>query len=1178
MIKYVSADGIIRPINIYKDLCIEKTLEYGDSKLSFSVPVDMEQTMMLEDFVRTETDEYVIKQVNADTSNGIINIVAQLNIDELEGNAIEQFESVEQTLKAALDLALIGTGWTCACDLEKRRTIRLTNTNTWKVVKQAVDTYLVEVLIDSINKHLCFVENVGEDRGVYFNESLNLKSLSSQGNTTEFYTRILPIGKDGLTIESVNSGSRYVSNYTYSSKVKTYIWKDERYTDLISLKQDAEYKLSEMCQPYISYSCKVVDLAKISKKYNFMEYSIGDTITLISNSTRTRTKQRIVRLKIYPDDLSKNTCEIANLKLTFEKYKQVISNSAETINNITTDNGTVSGNAVDSIDASKITNLDEVIAASGQFEQLSTDVMVVKNELTAVSSKIGNLETNEVFSTYANFKETVTEKLSSTRADIEDLTTKVNKTDTLIFGSASGTVIQTEFSNSVIANLGDAQIKSAMIEDISADKITGLDLNTSKFTVHSADGKSVWQDNTIQISDGTRLRVQIGKDAANDYNMYLWDKSGNLMFDALGLTESGVTRKIVRDDIVKDDANISASKLNIDSLFTVINADNSHTLKSSKIYFDEQAQSLDVAFKSMTNSVNGLQQTQSDQGAQLKIIQGNISSKVWQQDITTAVSALDEDLSADIETLSTGYSDISQTVEGIQMTVGSHTESLEGLDERMEYAESRIDINVGAISAKVSYNGVISAINLSKEGVTINANKINLAGYLTVSEFNALDIGGRNLIQDKYVVQFNGGTMDKSNFVKYGEIIRDENVTNGGFRFDSSTYYKPNTDYVLSGYITIIDGTVANFRILNGGKIGSFISFEVAGVKYGNPFVANFTSINSILNDKKQHYFELKFKTPATIPADTGYQYTYFQINSGVQTAVKYKLSGFKLEMGNKAAAGWAPAPEDISVENIYVAGTTEIDGAKIYTGSITANAIAVNSITGDKLNMNDVFSRNITATNFTLAGGRIAINTSNDEENYVQINGTDTRCHISAKFVRGYYDEYGRMFSISPTNGFMMRENNIMVVWLSRGQLTLVENVGGEVKGTLFAQDIVDLKILTNDMTAHWSREGLSYVVGGRCTITNGGYHQMLYKNLVYVQMRIRIETSLTNRDYWSLIDGFPIPDTGGGVSLACSRSTKTTGAIVTANIDDSGRLLIFCDSTISSGEYLVITGFYYA
>lgn len=279
-----------------------------------------------------------------------------------------------------------------------------------------------------------------------------------------------------------------------------------------------------------------------------------------------------------------------------------------------------------------------------------TSEKVISIEADILSIKNNYLQTNEADIKYATiekldgvegkFEDFYAKDFESAVSKIEDLTVGVEKVNTIMFGSASGGSLTTEFSNSVVSLIGDAQIKSAMIESIAADKIAALDLNTTKFKVHSENGMSYWQDNTIIIKDTERVRVQIGKDANSDYNMYVWDKSGNLMFDALGLTENGVQREIIRNDMIKEDANIAANKLDIESLFNVINNDGSHTLKSSKIYVDANKQTLDVAFKNMTTNVTNLQNTVTTQGTQLTAVQGQISSKVWQQDITTAVNGL----------------------------------------------------------------------------------------------------------------------------------------------------------------------------------------------------------------------------------------------------------------------------------------------------------------------------------------------------------------------------------------------------------------------------------------------------------------------------------------------------------------------------------------------------------
>lgn len=280
-----------------------------------------------------------------------------------------------------------------------------------------------------------------------------------------------------------------------------------------------------------------------------------------------------------------------------------------------------------------------------------TSEKVISIEADILSIKNNYLQTNEADIKYATiekldgvegkFEDFYAKDFESAVSKIEDLTVEVEKVNTIMFGSASGGSLTTEFSNSVVSLIGDAQIKSAMIESIAADKITSGKIYTNLVEILSESGNLDIADNTIQIKDDKKIiRVQIGKDANSDYNMYVWDKSGNLMFDALGLTENGVKREIIRNDMIKEDANIAASKLDIESLFNVINEDGSHTLKSSKIYVDANKQTLDVAFKDMTTNVTEIQKSVTTQGTQLTAVQEQISSKVWRQDITTAVNDL----------------------------------------------------------------------------------------------------------------------------------------------------------------------------------------------------------------------------------------------------------------------------------------------------------------------------------------------------------------------------------------------------------------------------------------------------------------------------------------------------------------------------------------------------------
>ena len=316
------------------------------------------------------------------------------------------------------------------------------------------------------------------------------------------------------------------------------------------------------------------------------------------------------------ETLIANTAKIEKLEGNFISYKEAVFDELEATN----------------------ARIDKITSTEITTEYLEANYATIEN-LKATNARIDKIASAEITTEYLEANYATIENLKSTNATVKSLTAITAKIDTLIFGSASGDVIQTQFSNSVIAQLGDAQIKSAMIQDVAASKITAGTIYTDDVTIQSKNGQMILSDNTIQISDSTRVRVQIGKDASGDYSINVWDKSGNLMFSQGGITDKAIKSAIIRNDMVSENANISAGKLNISSLFTEINK-SSETIKATKIYLDEEKQTLEVSFKSMTTTVDGLKQTQMSQGTQIEVLSEKISSKIWEQDITTAVKGI----------------------------------------------------------------------------------------------------------------------------------------------------------------------------------------------------------------------------------------------------------------------------------------------------------------------------------------------------------------------------------------------------------------------------------------------------------------------------------------------------------------------------------------------------------
>lgn len=323
-------------------------LKDSDATLEFKYPANGRYVEYIvdENYIQTEHAEYVIKSVKL--GEDYIDVSGQQNIEELESD-IEKYTCKRKGIDEAVTEVIAGTGWRVAySDVERKRSINKTYCSRWDVIKRAKEVYNAECIVDSINKTLSFYEQYGEDRGAYFIEDLNLRKATADITSYDFYTQIKPIGKNGLTIASVNGGSEIIENHQYSPKKKLLIWKDERYTVPEDLLEDAIYKLDEMSIPRASYSADVIDLARqYPDKYDVLAYWYGDVVTLISRRSGIRIKQRIIKLNVYMHEPEKNTCEISNTKLDFIDMQKEAEETTDALSSAIGTDGSISREALE---------------------------------------------------------------------------------------------------------------------------------------------------------------------------------------------------------------------------------------------------------------------------------------------------------------------------------------------------------------------------------------------------------------------------------------------------------------------------------------------------------------------------------------------------------------------------------------------------------------------------------------------------------------------------------------------------------------------------------------------------------------------------------------------------------------------------------------------------------------
>lgn len=500
-----------------------------------------------------------------------------------------------------------------------------------------------------------------------------------------------------------------------------------------------------------------------------------------------------------------------------------------------------------------------IVNLQGKFasiEYLESNYATI-GSLSATNARVGTLEATA---------------LTASSAEIQTLTAGVADINTLIFGSASGNTIQTQFSNSVIAQLGDAQIESAMIAELDAGKIKSGSIYTNLVHIYGDENNRLSiVDNTITINDGINTRVQIGKDAAGDYNMYLWDTNGNLMFDALGLTEGGITRPIIRDDVVKDNANISASKLNIDSLFEVMNEDGSHTLKSSKIYVDADGQTLDVSFKNMTTNVST-----AVTNANAAVSTANTASSNANTALSTANTA-----KSTADAAKTTASSASSTANTAKKTADTASSTANTAKETADSALGKANTNTANITNLTT--------TVSTQGTQITTIQGQISSKIwqqdITKEISQIEIGGRNLQL-------------------------------GSRNWDDSAFYSKGSASISNGELTaVMSNTTVETHFINVNQGDVFtlgIDVKSTNVYTGNTVLIEFfntsgtrTSYIWVLSDVTTKWKRI---TNTFTVNDTSASCMRIGLRSSSGYVNTYRL--LKIERGN-TATDWTPAPED---------------------------------------------------------------------------------------------------------------------------------------------------------------------------------------------------------------------------------------------------------------------------
>ena len=489
------------------------------------------------------------------------------------------------------------------------------------------------------------------------------------------------------------------------------------------------------------------------------------------------------------------------------------------------------------------------------------------SDLNATNANITDLQAT---------KADITE-LNAANANIDTLTGNLADITTLVNGNLTSDNIQSMVITGDKFTVANGFIKNAMIDSVSANKINTGTINTNNVKIQSADGSMVINGTTQQFKDkNNKVRIQIGKDAQGNFTFALFSQDGvGVLIDETGIKSGAVPNGLIVNDMVSNSANISGSKLDINSVISSIN-NGTTVIKGTRIQLDEQGQSLQVAFSRLKSKVETIENIS---------IEGDLSSVIEQvTSNTTSINTMQGQISSLISntTITKANGEVVQLKDeynSTKSTVNSHSTKIGSLETNLSTANN----NISSVSSKQT------ALEQNLDGFKQTVSNT----YTTKADFDNLEIGGTNLVLNSSFV--NGANNWNINEVSWSDItIIDEAMSPTGKAIK----------------VTVND-------IYGGHGIWQHVRPRKTG-NYTLSFYAKADTDNYNIYAGQEGSVTKDFVLTTNW---TKYTYTYNKDNLNTNAIVFYTrenasngafyIHSIKLEYGNKAT-DWTPAPEDI--------------------------------------------------------------------------------------------------------------------------------------------------------------------------------------------------------------------------------------------------------------------------
>lgn len=313
-------------------------------------------------------------------------ILSKGNLDLKNNGVSVNSTHLKGTSGYVLDGLLYGTGWTTGtCDVEGEFDFETDQVDIYNNVLKVQEIWGGILVIDSVNKiihHRDETKYLPYD-GFEVRYTKNMQSLEKIYNN-KIITELCPLGEGGLNIKSVNDGSEWLTNYSYTSSRLQAIENNSDITDPVQLKAWGERKLKQLSQPTKELNVQAILLNQLE---GFKQEVIGlnDIVDVIDYQYIAGDIEQL-RVVEYTHKIWDNSdAEIVLSDITLDStdiFKQTVS-ATDIINN-----GTLSSNKV--VDFFKNgQTLNQTLVQVGQtIEQTKTDLTKSDEAINATVTKV----------------------------------------------------------------------------------------------------------------------------------------------------------------------------------------------------------------------------------------------------------------------------------------------------------------------------------------------------------------------------------------------------------------------------------------------------------------------------------------------------------------------------------------------------------------------------------------------------------------------------------------------------------------------------------------------------------------------------------------------------------------------------------------------------------------------